>query len=331
LRLKGGPARSPVGHDTANRTQAGRWTITFCNPPINMFVPTTIVELEALMTEIEADSFVKVVVFQSANPDFFVAHLDVAKAAERPEVLGLWREFVLRLASAAVVSIARIRGRTRGIGIEFALACDMRFASRQKAIFGNPEVGVGLIPGGRALEWLPRLTKSAYWTVRARRESDTPYRHPKKRMTPHLLAILVLGLMCGSELNVGVFAHPALNGQTIDVHVPVRAALAKLLGRVMPFWMATSTLLNLFLLLSFEGLREMAWSFAAIAAGIQVSAVLFSVIFPVPINNRIMRWTPATVPQDWRAQEHRWDGFHAFRTLGLIGSFVLLTLSLAVR
>jgi enoyl-CoA hydratase/carnithine racemase len=100
---------------------------------------------------------VKVVVFQSANPDFFIAHLDVAKAAERPEVLGLWREFVLRLSSTPVVSIAKIRGRTRGIGNEFVLACDMRFASRQSALFGNPEVGVGLVPGGGALEWLPRL------------------------------------------------------------------------------------------------------------------------------------------------------------------------------
>jgi len=140
-----------------DRTQAGQWTITFNNPPINMFVPDTILELGALMTEIEADSSVKVVVFQSANPDFFVAHLDVTKAAEQPEVLGLWREFVLRLAAAAVVSIAKIRGRTRGIGNEFVLACDMRFASRQNALFGNPEVGVGLIPGGGALEWLPRL------------------------------------------------------------------------------------------------------------------------------------------------------------------------------
>jgi enoyl-CoA hydratase/carnithine racemase len=139
-----------------HRTNPGRWTITFSNPPINMFVPATIIELGALMTDFEADPSVRVVVFQSANPDFFIAHLDVAKAAERPEVLGLWRDFVLRLSSAPVVSIAKIRGRTRGIGNEFVLACDMRFAS-QNAVFGNPEVGVGLIPGGGALEWLPRL------------------------------------------------------------------------------------------------------------------------------------------------------------------------------
>ena len=141
----------------ADRTYPGRWTITFSNPPINMFVPSTIAELGALMTDLEADSSVKVVVFQSANPDFFIAHLDVAKAAERPETLGLWRDFVLRLSSTAVVSVAKIRGRTRGIGNEFVLACDMRFASRQNALFGNPEVGVGLVPGVGALEWLPRL------------------------------------------------------------------------------------------------------------------------------------------------------------------------------
>jgi len=140
-----------------DRTYPGLWTITFNNPPINVFVPATIDELRALMAELEAAPSVKVVVFQSANPEFFVAHLDVAKAAERPGVLDLWRDFVLRLSSAPVVSIAKVRGRTRGIGNEFVLACDMRFASRQNAVFGNPEVGVGLIPGGGALEWLPRL------------------------------------------------------------------------------------------------------------------------------------------------------------------------------
>ena len=148
------PASSQFNTD---RAYPGRWTVTFSNPPINMFVPTTIVELGALMIDLEADPSAKVVVFQSANPDFFIAHLDVSKAAKEPEVLDLWRDFVLRLSSAPVVSIAKICGRTRGIGNEFVLACDMRFASRQNALFGNPEVGVGLVPGGGALEWLPRV------------------------------------------------------------------------------------------------------------------------------------------------------------------------------
>jgi len=121
-----------------DRTHPGRWTITFSNPPINMFVPTTIVELGALMTDIEADPSVKAVLFQSANPDFFIAHLDVSKAAERPEVVGLWREFVLRLSSVPVVSIAKIRGRTRGIGNEFVLACDMRFPAGKAPCSATP-------------------------------------------------------------------------------------------------------------------------------------------------------------------------------------------------
>jgi enoyl-CoA hydratase/carnithine racemase len=140
-----------------DRSHPGRWTITFDNPPINMFVPSTIVELRALMTDLDADPSLKVVVFQSANPDFFIAHLNVGEAAKQRDVLDLWRDFVLRLSFTPVVSIAKIRGRTRGIGNEFVLACDMRFASRQNAVFGNPEVGVGLVAGGGALEWLPRL------------------------------------------------------------------------------------------------------------------------------------------------------------------------------
>jgi enoyl-CoA hydratase/carnithine racemase len=149
--------RNNTSQFNIDRTHPDRWTVSFNNPPINMFVPTTIVELGALMTDIEADPSVKVVLFQSANPDFFIAHLDVSEASKRPEVLDLWRDFVLRLSSMPVVSIAKIRGRTRGVGNEFVLACDMRFASRQRALFGNPEVGVGLVPGGGAMEWLPRL------------------------------------------------------------------------------------------------------------------------------------------------------------------------------
>src|ERR1700731_4946339 len=138
VRANDAASEPSVTHFNIARSHPGRWKISFNNPPINMFVPSTIVELGALMTDIEADPSVKAVVFQSANPDFFIAHLDVAKAAARPEVLGLWRDFVLRLSSAPVVSIAKIRGRTRGIGNEFVLACDMRFASRKSAIFGNP-------------------------------------------------------------------------------------------------------------------------------------------------------------------------------------------------
>lgn len=140
-------------------------------------------------------------------------------------------------------------------------------------------------------------------------------------------AAVVLGLMCGSELNVAAFAHPTLNNLPLEIHIRIRAALAKLFGRVMTFWFAGSTILNVLLLFPFAGLNGLSWRLAAIAAGIQIVAVVFSVIAPVPINNRIIRWTPESLPSDWRAQEHRWDVYHWGRTCGLIVAFVLLLFS----
>ena len=146
-------------------------------------------------------------------------------------------------------------------------------------------------------------------------------------MIVYVLAIVVLGLMCGSELNVAAFGHPTLNRQSPDVHIPVRASMATLFGRVMPFWMIASTLLNLLLLLPFEHLGVLARHLAATAFALQVFAVLFSLGGPVPINNRIKLWTPARLPADWKAQEHRWDLYHWFRTCALIVIFTLLVIS----
>jgi hypothetical protein len=146
-------------------------------------------------------------------------------------------------------------------------------------------------------------------------------------MVLQVLATVVLGLMCGSELNVAAFGHPTLNRQPLDVHIPVRASFATLFGRVMPFWMATSTLLNLLLLLPFEHLGVLAGHLAQIAFAIQVFAILFSLVGPVPINNRAKLWTPANLPSDWKAQERRWDLYHWIRTCGLIVAFTLLVVS----
>ena len=150
-------------------------------------------------------------------------------------------------------------------------------------------------------------------------------------MTLHVIALVVLGLMCGSELNVAAFAHPTLNRLPLESHILLRSAWARLFGRVMPFWMAGSTALNLLLLLPFAHLTGTAWRLAAIAFGIQVFAVVFSLVGPVPINNRITKWTPQSLPPDWREQERRWDAYHWFRTCGLIVAFVLLAVSLGTR
>jgi hypothetical protein len=149
-------------------------------------------------------------------------------------------------------------------------------------------------------------------------------------MSLQILAIVVLGLMCGSELNVAAFGHPILSSQPLAVHMPVRAALARLLGRVMPFWMGGSALLNLLLLLPFERLSGTAWRLVAIASAIQVAAVAFSVVSLVPINNRVAKWTPDTVPADWKEQVRRWDSYHWFRTAGLVVAFAILIWSAMV-
>jgi uncharacterized membrane protein len=147
----------------------------------------------------------------------------------------------------------------------------------------------------------------------------------------HLLALLVLGLMCGSELNVAAFGHPPLNRQPLEVHIPMRSSLAVSFGRVMPFWMGGSTLLNFLLLLPFEHLSGPAWRLAAAAFSIQLAAVLFSLVGPVPINNRIKTWTVESLPEGWKAMEHRWDVYHWVRTCGLVIAFALLALSFHIR
>lgn len=118
--------------------------------------------LRDLLDEVEADPQVRVVVFESADEEYFVGHFDVLRAAEIPSDPGptglpAWADIVMRLQQADFVTIAVLRGRARGVGSEFALACDLRYAARERAILGQPEVGVGLVPGGGALEQLPLL------------------------------------------------------------------------------------------------------------------------------------------------------------------------------
>jgi hypothetical protein len=150
-------------------------------------------------------------------------------------------------------------------------------------------------------------------------------------MTLYIVALLVLGLMCGSELNVAAFAHPTLNRQPLETHILMRVAFARMLGRVMPLWMAGSTLLNLLLLLPFAQLDPEAWRLAALAFAIQALAIPFSLFGPVPINNRIINWRPQSLPSDWKEQEHRWDVYHWLRTFGLIVAFAALILSAMIH
>jgi enoyl-CoA hydratase/carnithine racemase len=147
---------------TIDAVTPGYWRVVIENPPINLYDPEMFAELNVLMDKIDADRDLKVVVFESANPDYFVAHYDLDRGEIIPEQPGAaefsaWPEFVTRLAQSRVVSVAKLRGRARGHGSELALACDMRFASKEKAVLAQVEVGVAVVPGGGATEWLSAL------------------------------------------------------------------------------------------------------------------------------------------------------------------------------
>jgi enoyl-CoA hydratase/carnithine racemase len=141
---------------------AAFWRVTLDNPPINMLDPEMHEGLQRLMDLIEVDDQLKVIVFDSANKDYFCAHFDVLRGNEIPMVSGKlgipqFVDISHRLHHSNVISIALIRGRVRGIGSEFIQACDMRFASKEKAVFGQLEVAMGLMPGGGGAEYLPLL------------------------------------------------------------------------------------------------------------------------------------------------------------------------------
>lgn len=133
-----------------DKSVASHWRVTLDNPPINMIDDGMYDAFYDLVGEIEADAALEVVTFESANPDFFIAHYGTSGPRSRFGV-PRWIDAATRLANSGVLSIAVIRGRVRGGGSEFVLGCDIRFA------FGQPEVGTGLIPGGGALERLPLL------------------------------------------------------------------------------------------------------------------------------------------------------------------------------
>src|SRR5499425_2950407 len=140
------------------------WRVTFDHPPLNIFGPETIPQLNEIITALETDEHVKVVVFDSAVEGFFLTHYnflarleDTTSLPPGPTGLQPLPDALVRLSRAPVVSIALIRGRATGVGSELALACDMRFASREKAILSHFEVGAGIVPGGGPMARLPRL------------------------------------------------------------------------------------------------------------------------------------------------------------------------------
>jgi enoyl-CoA hydratase/carnithine racemase len=146
------------------KTSQACWRITFDNPPLNLMGPAFVLQFREIIAALEADEQVKVVIFDSSVPGFFLNHSDFTAKLEDltgiaagPTGLPAWPDILVRITRAPVVSIALIRGRATGNGSELALACDMSFASREKALLSQWEVGVGLVAGGGPMARLPRL------------------------------------------------------------------------------------------------------------------------------------------------------------------------------
>jgi enoyl-CoA hydratase/carnithine racemase len=139
------------------------WRVLFDYPPFNIVDDTIYQGLQDLLARMDASPNLRVVVFESANPEFYLAHFDLTgKTGNITTAVGvsglpILIDTFVRLTTSPVVSIARIRGCARGVSSEFVLACDMRFASRENTRLGQPEVGVGLHPGGGGAERLPLL------------------------------------------------------------------------------------------------------------------------------------------------------------------------------
>ena len=157
-------AKTTTAQIRLNRVSPAYWRITFGNPPLNVMGPQFVQEFREVVTAIEDDEQVKVVVFDSAVEGYFLNHSDflanfedLKRIPPGPTGLEAWPDGLVRLTRAPVVSIASIRGRATGNGSEIALASDMTFVSREKAVLSQWEVGIGLVAGGGPMARLPRL------------------------------------------------------------------------------------------------------------------------------------------------------------------------------
>jgi enoyl-CoA hydratase/carnithine racemase len=132
-------------------------------PPMNLLGPELVRDLVSLIQRAESDDNLKVLVFRSADPDYFISHVDITRIKEyREEAAKLTGEASIallfrHLSASRLVTIAQIEGRARGAGNEFVMACDMRFAARESAIFSQIEPAFGLIPGGGGAQYLARI------------------------------------------------------------------------------------------------------------------------------------------------------------------------------
>jgi enoyl-CoA hydratase/carnithine racemase len=181
--------------------------VSINNPPINLLDRPLTRELNTFGKIVSDDPEVRVIVFQSADPDFFIAHSDIddlrslpPAPAERPTDPGPFHRIVDRFRTMSKITIGKVEGRARGGGCEFLMALDMRFAALETTVLGQPEVSVGLLPGGGGTQRLPRLIGRAralemilgcgdYDAATAERYGLITRALPAEQLTPYVSAL----------------------------------------------------------------------------------------------------------------------------------------------
>lgn len=217
------------------------WQVTIANPPFNLVVPEMVSALHSVVKEMDNDQELKVLLIKSATAGFFINHFDLGKAQDFPMEAGdpplpSWVDLVLRLSKSPVISIACVRGRTRGGGNEFSLACDLRYASREKAQFGQPEVGAGILPGGGGSERLPRLigrdraleiilSSQDYGAEDAERFGLVTRALPDNELDPYVESLA--GRLCDFDKQALAAAKAQVNRATLPPDADLQAAYAE--------------------------------------------------------------------------------------------------------
>jgi enoyl-CoA hydratase/carnithine racemase len=215
--------------------------VTFTNPPVNVVGADTVVQLLEVLDQLSADDQVQVVIFDSGIPGYFFNHADLNQV---PDLLALssadgtptWVDLVTRLTSAPFITIASIRGRTRGGGDEITLAFDLRYASREEAFFSQPEVQIGIVPGGGGSDRLARLlgrdraletilTGHDYDAERAERYGWVTRAVPDAELDDFVTAVATR--IAGADKSAVLGARAQINRSTLPPVADLRASWAE--------------------------------------------------------------------------------------------------------
>ena len=143
----------------------------------------------------------------------------------------------------------------------------------------------------------------------------------------YIVLITSTALLMGNEFSIAFFIHPSLTQSDHKAFIPAIQVFARLLGRIMPFWMAGTLAAHLALALFFWSSQHAASLFTLYASCVWLFICIFSVIFPVPINNRVGRWNPLALPENWESERKLWDTYNTIRVAFIVLAFVFLVIA----